>query len=77
MNENERRRVIGAALVRANFDHMLAQSADFDETPARRMRPLDQRRADEGDDGANGEDDCDTRQHDTAKPLLDPPSEKG
>ena len=34
---------------------MLTQAANIDETAARRMRALDQPRADERDDGAGGE----------------------
>ena len=35
------------------LDHVLAQAADLDKAAARQMRPLDQPRADECDDGAH------------------------
>ncbi len=44
------------------LDDMLAQAVDIDEAAARRMRALDQPRADEGDDGAGGENFGDSRQ---------------
>jgi hypothetical protein len=52
VNESDRRRVAR----RTQIDDVLTKSADVDEAPARRMRPLDQPRADESDDGAGGED---------------------
>jgi hypothetical protein len=52
--------------------NMLAQTADIDEAAARWMRPRNQHRADTGDNGADDKDDCNTRQHDAAKPPLDP-----
>ena len=51
VNENDRWR--GSV---ADLNHMLAQTVDLDEAAARRMRPLDQPCADDGDDGAGGED---------------------
>ncbi len=76
VNENERQRGIRRFAGPTDIDHMLAQTVDFDETPARRMRALDQCGADKRDNGANDKDDCNTRQHDTAKPLPDRPGEK-
>ena len=49
-------RTIGTPAVGAELDHMLTQAADVDQTPARRMRPLDQPRADKSDDCAGGKD---------------------
>ena len=49
VDKNDRHAGIGAKL-----DHMLTQAADVDQTPARRMRPLDQPRADKSDDCAGG-----------------------
>ena len=52
VNEDERWR----AGIGTEFDDMLAQAADVDETAARRMRALDQPRADKRDHGAGAED---------------------
>ena len=43
MQQHDRRRIRCAGVL-AHFDDVLAQAADLDEAPARRVRPLDQPR---------------------------------
>jgi len=51
VDENDRRR----GTRRAQLDNVLTHSIDVDKSPARRVRPFDQPRADESDYGAGGE----------------------
>jgi hypothetical protein len=56
MDKNDRRRARASF---AQFDDVLAQAPNFDEAPARRVRPADQPCANEGDERADGENDGD------------------
>jgi len=51
MEENNRRRIDHSGAL-AQFDDVLTQAADLDEAPAWWVRPIDEPRADQSDDGA-------------------------
>ena len=58
MQQHDCRRVRCAGVL-AYFDNVLAQAVDLDKAPARRVRPLDQPHANEGDGGADAKQDGD------------------